>query len=515
MEERATYTDELIKQMESLTPKRIVEELDKYIVGQDKAKRAVAIALRNRVRRKKLPKEMQDEIAPKNIIMIGPTGVGKTEIARRISKLVRAPFLKVEATKYTEVGYVGRDVESMIRDLAQISFSMVREEMSKILEGEAEKRVEERILDILVKKPRTKKARKEPRASSFSIGPIKISIAEIISSALKTVDGGKSELMNEFEKSVSEEEEKRSKEEEKKAEEEYKRKREEMREKLRNGELENMEIDIEIEEANVPPMNVFSPTGVEEIDFQFQNYLNDIFPKKIKRRRLPIKDARKILLQQEIERLLDMDKVVEEAIRRVEEMGIIFIDEIDKIAGREAGRGPDVSREGVQRDLLPIIEGTTVMTKYGMVKTDHILFIAAGAFHVSKPSDLIPELQGRFPIRVELDVLTYEDFKRILVEPKNALIKQYQALLETEGLKISFTDSAVEEIAKISMEINSISENIGARRLHTVMEKLLEDISFEAPDYPEDKKHITIDENYVREKLSPLLKEQDIAKYII
>ncbi|MCD6521686.1 ATP-dependent protease ATPase subunit HslU [Candidatus Calescamantes bacterium] len=437
--------------MKELTPREVVKELDKYIIGQEEAKKCVAIALRNRWRRQNLPPHLRDEVAPKNIIMIGPTGVGKTEIARRLAKLANAPFLKVEATKYTEVGYVGRDVESIIRDLTDVAVSMVKEEKIKMIEDRAREMVEERLLDLLLP------------------GPI--------------------------------------------PEEERKHTREKLRKMLREGKLEERVVELEVETPLFPVVEIFSAQGVEEMGIHLQEIFGKMMPGRKKRRKAKVKEARKILLQEETSRLLDMDEVVREAIYRVENLGIVFIDELDKIAGREAGTGPDVSREGVQRDLLPIIEGTAVPTKYGVVRTEHILFIAAGAFHVSKPSDLIPELQGRFPIRVELKPLTQEDFKRILVEPENSLVKQYTALLSTEGVELKFLPEAIEEIAKIAEEVNSRTENIGARRLHTVMEKVLEDISFSAPELK--GKEIVVDRKYVREKLSHIVKDFDLSRYIL
>jgi len=437
--------------MKELTPREVVKELDKYIIGQEEAKKCVAIALRNRWRRQNLPPHLRDEVAPKNIIMIGPTGVGKTEIARRLAKLANAPFLKVEATKYTEVGYVGRDVESIIRDLTDVAVSMVKEEKIKMIEDRAREMVEERLLDLLLP------------------GPI--------------------------------------------PEEERKHTREKLRKMLREGKLEERVVELEVEAPILPVVEIFSAQGVEEMGIHLQEIFGKMMPGRKKRRKAKIKEARKILLQEETSRLLDMDEVVREAIYRVENLGIVFIDELDKIAGREAGRGPDVSREGVQRDLLPIIEGTAVPTKYGVVRTEHILFIAAGAFHVSKPSDLIPELQGRFPIRVELKPLTQEDFKRILVEPENSLVKQYTALLSTEGVELKFLPEAIEEIAKIAEEVNSRTENIGARRLHTIMEKVLEDISFSAPELK--GKEIVVDRKYVREKLSHIIRDFDLSRYIL
>ncbi|MDN5294404.1 MAG: ATP-dependent HslUV protease ATP-binding subunit HslU [Eubacteriales bacterium] len=463
--------------MEDLTPREIVAELDKYIVGQEKAKRAVAIALRNRYRRKKLPPHLRDEITPKNIIMIGPTGVGKTEIARRLAKLVKAPFIKVEATKFTEVGYVGRDVESMIRELVDTAIRMVKQERMAMVEEKAARMAEERLLEILVPSPR-RSGVSNPLAMFWG--------------------GGERE-----EESSDPQLEKRVQFE-----------REHLRDKLRRGELDHQYVEIEIEETSVPVVEVFSGSGMEEIGLNLQDILGNFLPRKKKKRRVTIAEARKILTQEEAQKMIDMDEVIAEAIERAEQSGIIFLDEIDKIAAREgAGAGPDVSREGVQRDILPIVEGSTVNTKYGPVRTDHILFIAAGAFHISKPSDLIPELQGRFPIRVELDSLTEEDFLRILREPENSLIKQYTALLETEGVEIEFTENSLEEIAKIAYTVNEQTENIGARRLHTIMELLLEDISFRAPELRGQK--IVITGEMVREKLSEIVNNRDLSRFIL
>jgi ATP-dependent HslUV protease ATP-binding subunit HslU len=452
--------------LDELTPRQIVAELDKHVVGQKAAKRAVAIALRNRIRRQKLPPEMAEEIMPKNIIMIGATGVGKTEIARRLSKLSNSPFLKVEASKFTEVGYVGRDVESMIRDLVEIAIDMVREEKLDDVADKAEQNTEERILDLLL----------PPNPAAASKG---------------------SSSPEEFDK----------------AQETFQKTREKLRQQLRDGKLDERSVDVEVRERNFPSFEIISNSGVEEMDINVKDMLPGLFGQKTKKRKMKISEAIDYLVQEEEQKLIDMDQVTRIAIERVEQNGIIFLDEIDKIAGRESGHGPDVSREGVQRDILPIVEGTTVNTRYGMVGTDHILFIAAGAFHVSKPSDLIPELQGRFPIRVELESLTIEDFVRILREPKNALVTQYVGLMETEGIKLSFTDDAVLEIAKFAALVNERTENIGARRLHTIMERLLDEISFEGPDLKE--KTQSIDAAYVKQMLESIVKDQDLSRYIL
>jgi ATP-dependent HslUV protease ATP-binding subunit HslU len=445
--------------MDNLTPKKIVEELDKYIIGQHNAKKAVAVALRNRWRRQRLSPELKDEVLPKNILMIGPTGVGKTEIARRLSRLANAPFVKVEASKFTEVGYVGRDVESIVRDLTEISVSMVKAEHMQKVQEKAKVLAEERLLDVLLPQPRGKGVE------------------------------------------VEEEDKERHKET-----------RERLREQLRGGRLDNRYVDVEVREK-VIPFGVVSNVGLEEIEINLKEMLGSLLPEKAKRKKVKVPEALSIMVQEEANKLIDMEKVTKESIKRGEQSGIVFIDEIDKITSRGTTYGPDVSREGVQRDLLPIIEGSTVATKHGPVKTEHILFIAAGAFHTSKPSDLIPELQGRFPIRVELDPLGKEEFVKILTEPHNALIKQYTALLFTEKIEIDFTEDAIDEIAEIAAHVNEKTENIGARRLHTVLERLLEDISFEAPDRRDGE--LVIDKKYVREKLGGIAKDEDLSRYIL
>jgi ATP-dependent HslUV protease ATP-binding subunit HslU len=448
---------------EDLTPRQIVQELDRYIVGQKRAKRAVAIALRNRIRRQKLSPQMAEEIAPKNIIMIGPTGIGKTEIARRLAKLVRSPFIKVEASKYTEVGYVGRDVESMIRDLTDTAVDLIKHEKMEEVKDLAAKNAEERLLDLLL-----------PPSS--------------ISSSSTSEE--RSELENR-----------------------RKETREKIRTQLRSGALDQRQIELEVKERNFSSFSIFSNAGIEDIDINLKEMMPGLFSGKTKKRKMKVEEAKEVLQVEEREKLVDMEQIAKTAVHRVEQAGIIFLDELDKVAGKEGGHGPDVSREGVQRDLLPIIEGTTVNTRYGMVKTDHILFIAAGAFHVSKPSDLIPELQGRFPIRVELDPLEEKDFIRILKEPENALPKQYIALLSTEGIELSFSNDAIEHIAHLAAQVNEKMENIGARRLHTILEKLLDEISFDAPEMK--KKKFVIDKEYVDKMLREVVKDQDLSRFIL
>src|SRR6266852_6601577 len=456
--------------LDELTPREIVAELDKHVVGQKDAKRAVAIALRNRMRRQKLAPDLAEEVIPKNIIMIGPTGVGKTEIARRLAKLANSPFLKVEASKFTEVGYVGRDVESMIRDLVEIAIEMVREEKLEDVSDKAELNAEERLLDILLPPPPT-------RPAEGSTGGLMLEGT--------TSSGGESQS----------------------------RTREKLRQQLREGKLDERTVEIDVRERNFPSFEIMTNQGVEEMDINIKDMLPNIFGARTKKRKMNVNEAFEYLIQEEEQRLIDMDHVTRMAIDRVENSGIVFLDEIDKIAGREGGHGPDVSREGVQRDILPIVEGTTVNTRYGMVRTDHILFIAAGAFHVSKPSDLIPELQGRFPIRVELQSLTMEDFIRILTEPKSSLTRQYIALLETEGVKLEFTPEALEEVARFAFRVNEGTENIGARRLHTIMERVLDEISFEAPE--KKGQQFLVDAAYVQKMLSEIVKDQDLSRYIL
>ncbi len=447
---------------ESLTPRQIVAELDKYVVGQARAKRAVAVALRNRMRRQKLPPELAEEIAPKNILMIGPTGVGKTEIARRLARLAQSPFIKVEASKYTEVGYVGRDVESMVRDLTELAVDMIREERVAEVREKARTAAEERILDLLL----------PPLPPPPDYNEQSANIRE-----------------------------------------QAQRTREKLREQLRNGRLDQKQVEIDVREKSFPSFEIIAGSSVEEVDINVKDMLPGLFQGRTKKRKLNVPDALDALAQEEEQKLIDMDSVSRAAVARVQQSGIIFIDEIDKVAGREGGHGPDVSREGVQRDILPIVEGTSVNTKYGMVRTDHILFIAAGAFHVSKPSDLIPELQGRFPIRVELEALGRDDFVRILTEPKSALVKQYTALLSTEDLTIRFTDGAIARIADFAALVNDRTENIGARRLHTVMEKLLDEVSFEAPEMRD--RNVVIDEQYVDRMLADIVRNEDLSRYVL
>ncbi|MGH7322063.1 MAG: ATP-dependent protease ATPase subunit HslU [Candidatus Rokuibacteriota bacterium] len=448
-----------------LTPAQIVAELDRYIIGQERAKRAVAVALRNRWRRQNVPAELRDEVAPKNIIMIGPTGVGKTEIARRLAKLAQAPFLKVEASKYTEVGYVGRDVESMVRDLTELAVNMVKAEMSEAVAEKAAQAAEERLLDLLLPRTRARDA--------VGFGTLEEVSPDASRAATK----------------------------------------EKLRGQLRAGRLDDRPIELEMKAQAAPMIEIFSATGMGEMDQNLREMLSQMLPARTKQRKVKVGEARRILAHEEAQKLIDMDEVTSQAIRRVENSGIIFLDELDKIAGRERTHGPDVSREGVQRDLLPIVEGSTVMTKYGLVKTDHVLFIAAGAFHVAKPSDLIPELQGRFPIRVELDPLTRGDFIRILTEPRNALITQYTELLRTEGVTLQFSADAIEAVAEIATGVNERTENIGARRLYTILERLLEEVSFDAPDMP--GKVIAIDAGYVHARLSEVVKDEDLTRYIL
>ncbi len=488
---------------EALTPRQIVEELDKYIIGQFEAKRSVAIALRNRARRQMLDADMQDEVAPKNIIMIGSTGVGKTEIARRLARLVDAPFIKVEASKYTEIGYVGRDVESMIRDLTELSVSRVKTEQTDAVEAEALKLTEERLLDCLFPMPRNLKTKTPPRP------PEEFDVEEQIEEIELDELDFEEEFGFPFELETDEEDNKAIEEQRKR----HEKTREKLRKRLRDGEFENRPVEINMKSRSTPFVEIFSPGGIEEMDINFKDMFNNILPSQTKKRRIPVSEARQILMQEEAEKLIDMDAVINEAIERVENSGIVFLDEIDKIAGRESRHGPDVSREGVQRDILPIIEGSTIATKYGAVSTHHILFIAAGAFHVSNPSDLIPELQGRFPIRVELKSLNQSDFKSILTEPKNALVKQYTALLQTEGIKATITDDAIDEIAALAFQVNESVEDIGARRLHTIMEKLFENLFFDAPDLEKD--NVTIDAEYVTGELAEIVKDQDLSRYIL
>ncbi len=469
-----------------LTPKEIVKELDKYIISQDEAKKMVAIALRNRARRKELPPDLRDEVNPKNIIMMGPTGVGKTEIARRLARLVNAPLVKVEATKYTEVGYVGRDVESMVRDLCDMAVNMVREEKTGDVKDKAKRHAKERILDLLLPPPPNLRRTGRAKTQEDSLQP-----TGEITDVYKT----------EQERAVE-------------ARQRYERNRKRMADMFEEGKLDEREIEVEITSGGHMIAGFSIGSGIEEVGFDMRNFLDRMIPPQKKTKKMKVKEAFNVIVDEEIEKLIDMEKIVKEALQRVEETGIIFVDEIDKIAGRgTSGHGPDVSREGVQRDILPIVEGSTVFTKYGMVRTDHILFIAAGAFHQTKPSDLIPELQGRFPLRVELKSLDVDDFKRILTEPQNALTKQYQALMETEGVKIIFTEDGIEEIARSAKEVNSQTENIGARRLHTILEKVLEDVSYDAPDLK--GKQIKVNANFIRERLKDILKSEDLSKFIL
>ena len=454
------------KGIEELTPKQIVKELDKYIIGQDKAKKSVAIALRNRWRRLQVEDELREEIMPNNIILIGPTGVGKTEIARRLARMSSAPFIKVEASKFTEVGYVGRDVESIIRDIVDLSVSMVRNEMTREVEFKAEEMAEERLLDLLLP-------------------------------PLPDVKDTETQFNSEDDETYLK----------------WKRTHEKLKDQLRAGRFDERKVELDVPSSTSPMMQIISPMGIEEMGMNIQDLLGPMFPKKTKKRKMSIPDARRYLIQDESQKLIDMEEAVKEAIQRVENAGIVFLDEIDKIAGEDSGHGPDVSRQGVQRDLLPIVEGSSVITKYGMVKTDHILFIASGAFHVSKPSDLIPEMQGRFPIRVELESLTTEDFIRILTEPENALIKQYVALLKTEGVKLTFTKGAIKEVAKIASQVNENAENIGARRLHTILTTLLETILFDVPD--ENITEAKIADKDVRDALKDIVEDEDLSRYIL
>ncbi len=456
--------EEVIQNLDEMSPRQIVQELDKYVVGQRRAKRAVAIALRNRIRRQKLDPEMAEEVQPKNIIMIGSTGVGKTEIARRLARLANSPFIKIEASKFTEVGYVGRDVESLVRDLTEIAVDMVRQEKAAQVEEKAEKHAEERLLDLLL--PNGKRSKKR---------------------------NGKEQNVQELE--------------------EIKKAREKLRQQLRAGKLDSRTVDVEVPERGFPSFEIISSQGMEEMDVTFKDFFPNVFGSRTRKRKMRVDEAIDYLVMEEESKLIDMEQVAREAVERVEDSGIVFLDEIDKIAGRESGHGPEVSREGVQRDILPIVEGTTVSTRYGMIRTDHILFIAAGAFHVSKPSDLIPELQGRFPIRVEMDTLSEDDFVRILKEPRNALLKQYSSLLATEGIDLAFTEDAVREIAHFAAIVNETTENIGARRLHTIMEALLEEISFEGSSLPSKK--VVIDSEYVQQQLGEIIRNQDLSRYIL
>ena len=467
--------------MTELTPRQIVAELDRYIVGQDQAKKSVAIALRNRYRRQQLPEDMRDEVLPKNILMIGPTGVGKTEIARRLAKLVGSPMVKVEATKFTEVGYVGRDVEGMVRDLVETAIRLVRSEALDSVSQSAAEAAERRLVDVVVPLPKRERTKNPFEALLASMGS----------------DDAEEDNDHDYHEQVRRARLDRS----------------DARRRLAAGELEDEVVEIEVEDTSTPTMGVFTPGGVEEIGLNMQDLLGGLLPKRRKQRRVPIKEARKLLQQEEAQKLIDVDDAVQRGIELAEQSGIIFLDEMDKIAGREHGAGPDVSREGVQRDILPIVEGSTVVTKYGPVKTDHVLFIAAGAFHMSKPSDLIPELQGRFPLRVELDPLTEADFRRILTEPHNSLTRQYQELLKADGVAVEFTEDGVAEIAHVAAEINERTENIGARRLYTVLERLLEEVSFRAPD-PECRE-LRVDRAYVQMRLRDIVEDHDLSRYIL
>jgi ATP-dependent HslUV protease ATP-binding subunit HslU len=466
--------------MSDLTPKQIVGELDKFIVGQDKAKKAVAVAIRNRLRRQRVVGDLQDDIVPKNILMIGPTGVGKTEICRRLAKLVNAPFTKVEASKFTEVGYVGRDVDSIIRDLIESAIRMVRGEGFEQVKAKADLLAEDRLVDLVCPLPKRQKAQRNPFEMLFN-----------------SAEREEPEAEDDFDDKV-----RRARAE-----------RKLVRDRLQRLEMEDEEVEIEVEDNAVPTLEFFDGSSMQEMGLNMQDLLGGMLPKKKKKRRLPVREARKVLAQEESSKLVDQDSIVTEAVRRTERLGIVFLDELDKVAGRERGAGPDVSREGVQRDLLPIVEGTTVVTKYGPVKTDHILFIGAGAFHVSKPADLIPELQGRFPIRVELDPLTKDDFVRILTEPENSLTRQYSALLATDGVTVEFTAEGVKELAEMAYRVNGDAENIGARRLHTVMEKLLEEVLFQAPDVAESK--VTVAAQYVKGRMQDLVANKDVSRYIL
>ena len=469
---------------EELTPREIVAELDHFIIGQEDAKRCVAVALRNRYRRKQLPEDLQEEIIPKNIIMIGPTGVGKTEIARRLARLVNAPFVKVEATKFTEVGYVGRDVESMVRDLVETAIRIVQSERMAGVVDKAKQNATDRLVDTIAPLPRKKSRSANPLGFLFQTAPLQEENPVVDTTFMDRMQQARAEQKR-------------------------------VKERLLNNELEEQIVEIEVEERRTPMVELFSGQGMEEMGINLQDVLGNIVPPKKKKRKVSVAEARKVFEQEEAQRLIDMDAVTSEALKRAEQLGIIFLDEIDKIAGKDYhGSGPDISREGVQRDILPIVEGSTVVTKYGPVKTDHVLFIAAGAFHMTKPSDLIPELQGRFPIRVELKSLTEEDFKRILTEPSNALIKQYKALLETEGVKLTFLPESIDEIAQTACYLNQEMENIGARRLHTIMEKVLEDLSFDLPDQ-EVSNDVTVDREYVQSKLQKVVKNKDLSKYIL